>query len=50
VGPRAGLDEVVREKNSHPLLGLEPRMIQPVAGKLEINTTFLSGNLKEEVS
>jgi hypothetical protein len=31
VDPRAGLDAVVEKKNSHPLPGLEPPIIQPVA-------------------
>jgi hypothetical protein len=33
VGPRASLDAVVKKKkkNSQPLLGLEPPIIQPVA-------------------
>jgi hypothetical protein len=31
VGPRTGLDVVVRRKSSQPLRGLEPPIIQPVA-------------------
>jgi hypothetical protein len=31
VGPRAGLDAVVKRKNSQPLSGLEHLIIQPVA-------------------
>jgi hypothetical protein len=31
VGPRADLDVVVVEKNSHLLTGLEPPIIQPLA-------------------
>jgi len=31
VGPRAGLEAGSEEKNSQPLIGLEPPIIQPVA-------------------
>jgi hypothetical protein len=30
-GPRTGLDAVVERKNSQPLPGLEPSIIQPIA-------------------
>jgi hypothetical protein len=40
VGPRAGLYPVMKEKNSQPLLRLEPPIIQPVVlryAKVPIN-------------
>jgi hypothetical protein len=40
VRPRAGLDAVEKRKNSQPLPGLEPPIIQPVAQRY---TTELSG-------
>jgi hypothetical protein len=39
VGPRAGLDAVVKKKISEPLLGLENPIIQPVTQRY---TTELS--------
>jgi hypothetical protein len=39
VGPIAGLDALAKEKNSQPLPGLEPPIIQPVAHRY---TTELS--------
>jgi hypothetical protein len=41
VGPRDGVDVVVKRKNSQPLPGLEPSIIQPVAQRY---TTELSGS------
>jgi hypothetical protein len=46
VSPRAGLDAMVKRKNSQPLPGLEPLIIQPVAQRY---TTELF-RLEEECS
>jgi len=39
VGSRAGLDTVVRKKNSQPLPGLEPPIAHPVAQQINLGTT-----------
>jgi hypothetical protein len=48
VGPRTGLDSVLKSKSSQPLPGLEPPFIQPVAQryKTEIPWLFLFMNLE----
>jgi hypothetical protein len=41
VGPRAGLNAVVKRKNSQPLQGLEPPIMQPVAHRYTTELSWL---------